>query len=132
MSTLSLSTTTQVFQEKIAAQPETSLSKPALCWETPESWAQALQRLTTIEFGNRFYGTPHEVVTYEASAQPVFNQNLTLLAENLCENQAGLDNIITAESAKQFDRFVSTLDSVVDRVDTDAIVDWPTTDDRVE
>jgi len=108
---------TQVFQEKITAQPETSLSKPALCWETPESWAQALQRLTTIEFGNRFYGTPHEVVTYEASAQPTFNKNLTLLAENLCENQArGLDNIIAAESAEQFDRLNNLLEVLEDTV----------------
>ena len=102
---------TKVFQEKIAEQPKTSLLKPALCWETSVSWTQALQRLTNIEFGNRFYGKPHEVVTYKAAAQPSFNQNVVLLAENLCENEAkGLHNIITAESAGQFDRLKNLLE----------------------
>lgn len=108
---------TQVFQKKVAVQPKISLPNPALCWETPESWSQALQRLTTIEFGNRFYGTPHEVVIYKASAQPAFNQNFALLAENLRENQArGLDNIITAESAGQFDRLKNLLEVPDDTV----------------
>jgi transcription-repair coupling factor (superfamily II helicase) len=101
---------TKVFQEKMAEQPKASLPKPAICWETPVGWTRALQRFTNIEFGSRFYGVPHEVATYEASAQPVFNQNFTLLAENLYENEAkGLNNIITAESAGQFDQLKSLL-----------------------
>jgi transcription-repair coupling factor (superfamily II helicase) len=101
---------TKVFQEKIAEQPKVSLPKPAICWETPVGWTRALQRFSNIEFGSRFYGTPHEVATYEASAQPIFNQNFVLLAENLCENEAkGLNNIITAESAGQFDQLKNLL-----------------------
>ena len=104
---------TKVFQERAAD----ALPLPALCWETPVSWTQSLQRLTTIEFGKRFYATPHEVITYGASAQPTFNQNFALLAENLNENQAkGWDNIITAESADQFDRLRSLLAALDDTV----------------
>jgi len=104
---------TKVFQEKTAD----ALPLPASRWETPASWTQSLQRLATIEFGKRFYAIPHEVITYEASAQPTFNQNFALLAENLRENQArGWDNIITAESAGQFDRLRSLLAALDDTV----------------
>ncbi|MHA7877582.1 MAG: transcription-repair coupling factor [Bacteroidota bacterium] len=95
----------KIFQEKMAEKATTTLPAPELCWETSASWAQALQKMTAIEFGRRFYNTPHKVITYEASAQPVFNRNFALLAEKLQENQAkGIDNIITAESAEQFAR----------------------------
>lgn len=108
---------TKVFQEKVAEQPANTLPLPALSWETPTSWTQSLQRLTTLEFGSRFYGTPHEVITYEVSAQPTFNQNFELLVQHLQENQAkGLDNIITAESAAQFDRLRSLLTTLDDTV----------------
>jgi transcription-repair coupling factor (superfamily II helicase) len=107
----------QVFQEKSAAPPTAALPPPSLCWETPAGWTQSLQRLVTIEFGNRFHGTPHEVFKYEASAQLVCNQNFVLLAENLRENQSkGLDNIITAESTGQFDRLRSLLAPIDDAV----------------
>jgi transcription-repair coupling factor (superfamily II helicase) len=101
---------TKIFQERMAEHPKTALPKPAMCWETPVGWTQNLQRFTHIELGSRFYGTPHEAATYEASAQPAFNQNFTLLAENLRENEAkGLNNIIAAESAGQFDRLKNLL-----------------------
>jgi transcription-repair coupling factor (superfamily II helicase) len=102
---------TKIFREKVAKQPPTHLPPPGHRWETPASWTQSLKRLTTIEFGKRFYTTPHDVITYEASAQPAFNQNFVLLAENLRENKAkGMENIITAESVAQFDRLSSLLE----------------------
>ena len=101
----------QIFQEKMAAGHTThTLPSPTACWETPASWSQALQRLVSVEFGKRFYGKAHEVVTYKASVQPVFNQDVALLSENLIENEAkGLENIITAESAGQFTRLKDLL-----------------------
>jgi transcription-repair coupling factor (superfamily II helicase) len=108
---------TKIFQEKVAEKTTDALLQPVLGWETPISWTQSLQRLTTLVFGSRFYGTPHEVITYEASAQPSFNQNFELLVKHLQENEAkGLDNIITAESATQFDllrRLLAKLDDTV-------------------
>ena len=101
---------TQAFQEKMAESATQDLPRPEALWETPTSWTRALQRLTSIEFGTRFYGTPDEVITYKASAQPTFKQNFALLADNLRENQAkGLHNIITAESAPPFDRLQTLL-----------------------
>ena len=103
---------TQAFQEKIADPAHLTLPRPEALWETPTSWTQALQRLTCIEFGTRFEATADEVSTYQATAQPHFNQNFALLADHLCQNQAkGLHNIITAEAVPQFDRLQTLLAS---------------------
>ena len=109
---------TTAFQEKAAEQPAGKIIQPPEeLWETPESWSKALQRLTTIAFGARFYGKPDAALMYEASAQPSFNQNFALLAENLHQNQAqGLENILIAASPGQFERLetiFAELDEVV-------------------
>lgn len=93
-------------QEKKAEQPTADLLPPPISyWETTESFMQALQNMVTIEFGKRFYNIPHAVLTYEASVLPPFHQNMALLVDHLCHNQAqGLTNIIAAESATQFGR----------------------------
>jgi len=69
----------------------------------------AFLRLTTqftqIEFGNRFVLS--NPVTYEwpSSAQPSFNKNFELLANNLVEHQSqGYINLIAADVPKQLDR----------------------------
>ena len=101
---------TQAFQEKLAAPEHQGLPRPEALWETPTSWTQALQRLTCIEFGTRFEHTADEVSKYQATALPAFNQNFALLADHLRQNEAqGLRNVITAESAPQFDRLQTLL-----------------------
>ncbi|XWN35631.1 MAG: transcription-repair coupling factor [Roseivirga sp.] len=100
-------------EEALQAHSKTAtapLLSPAALYETPTSWAQGLQRLTTIAFGTRFEGTPDQVFAYKASAQPSFNQNFALLAENLHENQAqGLENLLAATSPSQVDRLRTIL-----------------------
>lgn len=101
---------TQVFQEKSGTEPSQDLVVPDLRWETPDSWLKTLAKFTTVEFGKRFYQTPHTVITCEASAQPSFNQNMALLAEDLYKNQVnGLENFIVAESENQFERLQNLL-----------------------
>lgn len=99
-------------QNHQTAQPTAvaSLPMPAALYETPTSWESSLQKCTLIEFGHRFYRKPCEVFTYPAAAQPTFNEQFELLAENLHENQAkGLTNIIIATSPSQFERLTSIL-----------------------
>lgn len=99
------------FQQKMAESEQEALLEPASLWETPASWTEALQRLTRIEFGMRFEGTPDEVIKYEATALPSFNQNFALLADHLRENQAkGLQNVITSTSEAQFDQLQTLLE----------------------
>ena len=85
-----------------------ALQTPEALYETSASWEKALQRFSLIEFSTRFYLKPNEVLTYQASSQPAFNQQFELLAENLHQNQAkGLTNILIAASPNQFERLAS-------------------------
>ncbi|MEM7055565.1 MAG: transcription-repair coupling factor [Bacteroidota bacterium] len=112
-----LSTIEQRYQQAITvfqtlegqqAAEKTPQQPPEALYETPASWEEALQRFSLIEFGTRFYLKPNEVLTYPTSAQPAFNQQFALLAENLHQNQEkGLTNILTAESSSQFERLTS-------------------------
>ena len=107
----------QIFQKKLADPATVTLPSPELCWETQVSWTKALQRMVVIEFGSRFYGIPHKEITYEASVQPVFNQNIELLVAKLQESKVkGLDNIIAAESASQFDRLHNLITALDDTI----------------
>ncbi|MEL6358440.1 MAG: transcription-repair coupling factor [Bacteroidota bacterium] len=107
----------EVFQQKTTEPEHQSLPKPTLLWETPTSWIEALQRLTRIEFGTRFEANPDEVIKYEAAALPSFNQRFDLLADHLREHQAqGLQNIITATAASQFDQLQTLLEEQDEKI----------------
>lgn len=101
----------EAFQQKAVEHEHQPLPEPASRWETPTSWAGSLQRLTRIEFGTRFAGTPNEVIKYEATALPNFHQRFDLLVDHLREHQTqGLQNIIAATSASQFDQLQTLLE----------------------
>ncbi len=106
-----------IFQERTNEQTAIALPAPEACWETPASWTKALEKMIVIEFGTRFYSSPHKVISYEASVSPVFNKHFELLTEKLQENQSkGIDNIITSESAEQFDRLSNLITALDDTV----------------
>ncbi|MEL6539310.1 MAG: transcription-repair coupling factor [Bacteroidota bacterium] len=110
---------TKAYAEKKAEVGDSSaLPLPTVGWETPDSWAEALQRHMTVLFGHRCYRTPDQTFTYEVTAQSAFNQNFTLLAEDLKANTAkGLQNILVAESEGQFDHIATLLEEVGGTVD---------------
>ncbi|MCG8340269.1 MAG: transcription-repair coupling factor [Cytophagales bacterium] len=97
------------FGTMVAQSGDTQIiQSPTVLFETQESGEEALQRFTTIEFGYRYYLKPMKTFLYKASAQPAFNQNFEWLAENLHKNQSeGLENIMAAASASQFDRLAT-------------------------
>ncbi|HEX5170786.1 MAG TPA: DEAD/DEAH box helicase, partial [Cyclobacteriaceae bacterium] len=62
-------------------------------------------RFSLVEFGNRF--SFHEQTTFEfqSSAQPSFNKNFELLANDLYENQLrGFSNFVASDLPKQLER----------------------------
>lgn len=78
--------------------------EPELLFETSGTFKEKLKAFTIIEFGNRFYNEPDQVLTFKSEPQPSFNKNFELIAQNLTHNQENnLVNIIAAESAKQFE-----------------------------
>ncbi|MHB9147165.1 MAG: transcription-repair coupling factor [Candidatus Amoebophilus sp.] len=82
-------------------------------YEHIEDWEKNIRKFTCVEFGNRFYLESEEVIEYKASSQPSFNQQLSLLAENLQQNQKlGLENLILAESTSQFERLANMLEEL--------------------
>ncbi|MTI30912.1 transcription-repair coupling factor [Xanthovirga aplysinae] len=91
----------------------TSLHQPSDLFENRESISKTLQNHTTIEFGNRFYFTEKASFQLESFAQPSFNKNFELLANNLSQNQEkGFTNIIVAEQPKQLDRLKNILEEI--------------------
>lgn len=107
----------EAFQQKKKEPGHQSVLEPALLWETPASWTEALQRLTRIEFGTRFEGNPDEVIEYESAAISRFNQRFDLLSDHLREHQdQGLQNIVTATAASQFDQLQTLLEEQDEKI----------------
>lgn len=96
--------------QRLQAQPTEGNSwlAPDSLYEQAAAWEKRLQRLSRLEFGHRFYLRPDQVLAYQSTPQPIFNERFELLVENLHGNQEkGLKNIILAESPSQFDRLES-------------------------
>jgi len=78
---------------------------PEKLFDDGVAFLRLTSQFTQIEFGNRF--VLNNPVTYEwpSSAQPSFNKNFELLANNLVEHQSqGYINLIAADVPKQLDR----------------------------
>src|SRR5690606_29952715 len=81
------------------------LVKPSDLYDNAVNFKKALQGLTKIEFGNKFYLPSQKTFQLEIKPQPSFNKNFNLLIANLIENERnGILNIICSESEKQMER----------------------------
>ncbi|MBL4708706.1 MAG: DEAD/DEAH box helicase, partial [Flavobacteriales bacterium] len=70
-------------------------------------------RLNTIEFGLQTYFKQDLKVEFRAAPQPAFNKNFELLSANLNDNsEAGIDNVIVANNAKQIERLYSIFEDI--------------------
>ena len=114
---------TQAYAAKqTEASDSQELPTPVVCWETSDSWQEALQRHAVVEFGARSYGTPHQTFTYSSAPQPSFNQNFKIFTEDLQEKQAqGLRCILLAESESQFDHIATLIEEASATVDYDTL-----------
>ena len=87
--------------------------EPAALFESKQSFETLVADFAKIEFGKRFYLKAKEVYTFDAEAQPSFNKNFELLAENLIQNQdKSITNLIAAESEKQIERLSSIFEEI--------------------
>ncbi len=69
--------------------------------------------LNTIEIGNQTYFEHDLKVEFNSKAQPAFNKNFDLLSENLNQNtEAGIQNIIVANNAKQIERLYAIFEDL--------------------
>jgi transcription-repair coupling factor (superfamily II helicase) len=67
-----------------------------------------------IEFGKHYALKAETAIDFEVQPQPSFNKNFDLLLDNLRENaEAGIRNILLADSPKQVERIYSILDDLL-------------------
>lgn len=86
---------------------------PENIFETGDSFAQKAKSFLRIEFGSRFILPDAATFTFSSSAQPSFNKNFELLANNLIEHQLqGFTNFIAAEIPKQLDRLKDIFEEI--------------------
>ena len=104
----------QSFEKIIADTADTKVVlKPDMLFDDAKSFQEHLHKFVKIEFGNRFYQKTKEIFEFDAKPQPSFNKNFDLIGENLYKNQEeGLVNIITSESASQADRLTNIFQEI--------------------
>ncbi len=86
---------------------------PQDLFENKKTFKSQLKEYVKVEFGKRFFYKSGTVFTFDAEAQPSFNKNFELLAQNLADNQEkGFVNLIAAESEKQIERLTSIFEEI--------------------
>jgi transcription-repair coupling factor (superfamily II helicase) len=96
---------TTSFHKVVGVSNTQVILSPDKLFDDGGSFEKLLSGFTRIEFGNRF--VLENPVTYEwtSSAQPAFNKNFELLANNLVDHQSqGYINFMAADVPKQLDR----------------------------
>lgn len=93
------------FQRIVASSNTQVVLSPEKLFDDGDSFLSLTNPFTKIEFGNRFELKNPVVFEWPSSAQPSFNKNFELLANNLIEHQnQGFVNFIAADVPKQLDR----------------------------
>jgi len=84
---------------------------PEALFETVESFEKGLSKYVKLEFGNRFYLSDAQKITFKTSPQPEFHKKFELVVDNLNEFQEkNYTKIISAESFQQLERIQTILE----------------------
>lgn len=79
--------------------------EPAQLFNTHDGFLKQITGLSRIEFGSRYFFDAAHSFEFKSSAQPSFNKNFELLANNLLQQQMqGYSNFISAEQPRQVAR----------------------------
>ena len=79
-----------------------------------ETMSRSIAGFPVVEFGKHFVLRPDLGIEFGAAPQPSFNKNFDLLLDNLRENtEAGIRNILLADSPKQVERIYAILDDLL-------------------
>ena len=89
------------------------ISSPGKLFDDPETFLRLSEGFTRIEFGSRFVLTEAKNFEIVSSAQPSFNKNFELLAQDLYDHQLqGFSNFITADVPKQTERLKGIFEEI--------------------
>jgi transcription-repair coupling factor (superfamily II helicase) len=101
------------FHKIISASNTQVVSQPEKLFDDAVAFLGAIRVYTQIEFGSRFMVSEASVFSWSSSAQPSFNKNFELLANNLLEQQAkGFTNFIAADMPKQLERLQGIFEEI--------------------
>ncbi len=104
---------TESFDKIVSASNTQVVSRPESLFDHAESFRTALPGFQCIEFGSRFTQTDAATFSWQSSAQPSFNKNFELLANNLAEHQAkSYTNFIAADMPRQLDRLQGIFEEI--------------------
>ncbi len=79
----------------------------------PNEIVQEVAGFNVLSLAKSRYFNTDEEITFEASAQPVFNKNFEFLIENLSQNtKNGYTNYIFTDNVKQIERFYSIFEDM--------------------
>ena len=100
--------------DKILRESGTQVvSSPDALFDNNESFTRNVEPFVKVEFGSRFALKDFMSYDFPSSAQPSFNKNFDLLANNLYEQQSkGLSNFIAADLPKQQERLRGILEEI--------------------
>jgi len=100
--------------DKILRESGTQVvSTPDALFDDKESFTRTVEPFVKIEFGSRFALKDFASYDFPSSAQPSFNKNFELLANNLYDQQSkGLSNFIAADLPKQQERLRGILEEI--------------------
>ncbi len=91
------------------------ISSPEKLFDDGDSFTKDSTKFSRIEFGSRFALADTKTFEFQSSAQPSFNKNFELLAQNLHEQQMqGFSNFIAADMPKQTER----LNGIFEEIDS--------------
>ncbi|MBX2968969.1 MAG: transcription-repair coupling factor [Cyclobacteriaceae bacterium] len=96
---------TTSFHKVVGVSNAQVILSPEKLFDDGDAFEKLLSGFTQIEFGNRFVLENPVIYEWTSSAQPTFNKNFELLANNLVDHQSqGYVNFMAADVPRQLDR----------------------------
>ncbi|MEO7987938.1 MAG: transcription-repair coupling factor [Chryseolinea sp.] len=89
------------------------ISSPEKLFDDGDSFTRDSSKFSRIEFGSRFALKDSKTFEFQSSAQPSFNKNFEMLAQDLHEQQMqGFSNFIAADMPKQTERLKGIFEEI--------------------
>ena len=101
------------FESMLKASGAKVIADPDKLFDSGTTFLNKSGQFVNIEFGSRFVLDDSKTFDFSTSAQPSFNKNFELLAQDLSEHQSkGYSNFITAEVPKQTERLKGIFEEI--------------------
>ena len=104
---------TSSFEGILKASGAKIVSDPEKLFDSGASFLAKSKQFVNVEFGSRFVLEDAKAFDFSSSAQPSFNKNFELLAQDLFDHQLqGYGNFITADVPKQTERLKGIFEEI--------------------